>query len=247
MSVLRPDKPRNLAVVRLGRSDYRACWDLQHAAVRLRRECRIPDLLLLTEHNPVFTLGTGADEHHVLAGREELHARGIDVVRTNRGGDVTYHGPGQLVGYPILDLHAYGCDLHRYLRDLERVLIETLADFGLSAGRCPGYTGVWIGDEKIAAIGIRTSGWITMHGVALNVTTDLGPFERIIPCGILEKGVTSAERALGRPVSMALAARRFTAAFARVFDAEVREATLNELNLPPVQENVAPVPAELDS
>ncbi|HYW07657.1 MAG TPA: lipoyl(octanoyl) transferase LipB, partial [Longimicrobium sp.] len=163
-----------------------------------------PDTLLLLEHPHVITRGSGSHDENVLVSAEERAERGIELFESGRGGDVTYHGPGQLVGYPILDLKPDRCDLHRYLRDLEETLIGVLADFRLSAGRKDGLTGVWVDDRKLAAIGVRvSSGWITSHGFALNVSTDLAFFGTIVPCGIRDHGVGSIAGELGRAVGMA--------------------------------------------
>jgi lipoate-protein ligase B len=217
--------------VRLGRTDYSAAWDLQRRLFAERAEGATGDWLLLTEHDHVYTLGTSGEMDHLLAGPDELRTRGAQVFTTDRGGDITYHGPGQLVGYPILDLHAYYLDLHRYLRDLEEVIIRTLATYGVTAGREPEFTGVWVGGSKIAALGVKASRWITMHGFALNVRTDLSYFDRIIPCGIFHKGVTSMEQILGTPVDPDEVASRVCAAFAEVFGAEVRTVQAGELPL----------------
>src|SRR5205823_9638313 len=162
------------------------------------------DLLLLVEHPHVLTLGVRGDggRSHILASDETLAARRIEVFEAGRGGDITYHGPGQVVGYPILDLKPDRCDVHRYVRDLEEVLIRTVAAFGIDAGRVAGLTGIWVGSEKLAAIGVRISRWVTSHGFALNVNTDLDRFSLIVPCGIADKGVTSMERLLGRKLPM---------------------------------------------
>ena len=194
----------------LGTVDYRLAWRKQHelAAARAAGDCG--DTLLLLEHPPTITLGRGADRSHVLLSDAQLEAQGIDLVETDRGGDVTYHGRGQLVGYPVFHLGrpVWDRDLHRYLRGLEEALITALADVGIAAGRFPGFTGVWVGLEspaprKIAAIGIKASRWITTHGFALNVSTSLREFGAIVPCGITGYGVTSVARELGRPVSVA--------------------------------------------
>jgi lipoyl(octanoyl) transferase len=210
-----------IQAVHLGRTEYRSCWTVQQRLFELRSAGRIPDTLLLTEHDHVYTIGKTGNENHLLADASELASRGVAVVYSDRGGDITYHGPGQLVGYPILDLMSYYCDLHRYLRDLEEVVIRTLALDGVCARRLAGYTGVWVGKEKICAIGVKSSRWVTMHGFALNVSTDLSFFERIIPCGIFEHGVTSMDVVLGRPVSRDEIASRLVGEFGEVFEAEM--------------------------
>ena len=187
-------------VRRLGVVPYADALALQKQLVDERREGRIGDVLLLVEHPHVLTLGVRGDggRSHILAADETLTSRGVQVYETGRGGDITYHGPGQIVGYPILDLKPDRCDVHRYVRDLEEVLIRVASDYGLAADRVPGLTGVWIGGEKVAAIGVRIARWITSHGFALNVTTDLDYFNLIVPCGIADRGVTSLSRLLGR-------------------------------------------------
>ncbi|MBI4539726.1 MAG: lipoyl(octanoyl) transferase LipB [Gemmatimonadetes bacterium] len=209
---------RELQVRYLGVVSYGHGLELQDELVRRRRAGEIPDQLLLLEHPHVITLGTSARPEHVLTDHRERQRLGIELFETGRGGDVTYHGPGQLVGYPILDLNPDRRELHRYLRDLEQVLVETLEIFGLRAEQRPGLTGVWVGNGKIAAIGVRVScGWITSHGFALNVNTDLRYFQAIVPCGIHDHPVTSMERQLGRPVALRTVADAATEAFARVF------------------------------
>ena len=210
-------------VRRLGTIGYQAGLDLQAQLVEDRKAGRIPDQLLLLEHPPVITLGvrTRSDRSNVLVSAEALAEQGVDLFETGRGGDVTYHGPGQLVGYPILDLKPDRCDVHRYVRDLEEVLIRAAADFGIVSTRIPGLTGIWVGDQKLAAIGVRISRWVTSHGFALNVSTDLSPFGLIVPCGIADKGVTSMERVLHRPVDMDEVASRVIGAFQAVFAAEL--------------------------
>ena len=208
-------------VRRLGRVDYQTALDLQKVLVEQRKRGEIPDQLLLLEHPDVITLGvkTRNDLSHVLETPESLAAKGVGLFEAGRGGDVTYHGPGQLVGYPIVDLKPDRCDVHRYVRDLEEVLIQAVARFGIGAGRLGGLTGIWVGQEKLAAIGVRISRWVTSHGFALNVSTDLSRFGLIVPCGITDKGVTSMERLLGRAVPMAeveaVVAERFQAEFGR--------------------------------
>jgi lipoyl(octanoyl) transferase len=212
-----------LAVRRLGLVPYSAAVDLQKDLVDQRRAGRIPDTLLLLEHPHVVTLGVKlADARsHIVATPEMLAARAVDVVETGRGGDVTYHGPGQLVAYPIVDLKPDRQDVHRYVRDLEDVMIRLCAAFGVAAGRIGGLSGTWVGDRKIGAIGVRISRWITSHGLAFNVSSDLSFFDLIVPCGIADRGVTSLSRELGRPVSVDEAAEALVPAFAAVFDRTV--------------------------
>lgn len=213
---------RRLEVVRLGRVPYGEALAIQEELVARRRAGEIPDRLLLLEHPHVITLGTSARAEHVLLGEAERRLLGIELYETGRGGDVTYHGPGQLVGYPILCLKPDRCDLHRYVRDLEEVLIRALEDLDVEAGRREGLTGVWVGDAKIAAIGVRvSSGWITWHGFAFNIATDLRLFDSIVPCGIREHGVTSLDRVLEREVSIDEVVGPVSARFAEVFGRKV--------------------------
>jgi lipoyl(octanoyl) transferase len=199
---------------------YGDALSLQRALVEDRRAGRTGDVLLLVEHPHVLTLGVRGDggRSHILVGDEALAARGIDVFETGRGGDVTYHGPGQIVGYPILDLKPDRQDVHRYVRDLEEVLIRTAADYGVPAGRVEGLTGVWAGSEKLAAIGVRIARWVTSHGFAFNVTTDLEYFNLIVPCGIAGRGVTSLDRLLGRAVDRREVEDRIVSRFCDVFE-----------------------------
>ena len=208
---------RTLAVRRLGRIRYADGLKLQAELVADRQAGRIPDTLLLLEHDPVFTLGQNAKREHILADPDALRAKGFDVEETGRGGDVTYHGPGQLVAYGILDLNPDRRDVHQYLRDLEEAIIRTCADYGLDAGRAEKMTGVWIGGRKAAAIGVRIARWVTSHGLALNVSTDLAAFRHIIPCGLHGRDVTSLERELARPVEMSEVMDRLAAHMAEVF------------------------------
>ena len=214
---------RALSVQRLGRVEYGAGLEMQKTLVEHRRAGLIGDTLLLLEHEPVITLGvkTRRGPTHIVASAELLASKGVTVYETGRGGDVTYHGPGQLVAYPIFDLRPDRCDVHRYVRDLEGVLIRIAASFGIEARRVPGLTGVWTGaagrEEKLAAIGVRISRWITSHGFALNVATDLSHFDLIVPCGIADRGVTSVERLLGRPVPMRDVEEAAIEAFESVF------------------------------
>jgi lipoyl(octanoyl) transferase len=211
-----PQQP--LAVRRLGRVPYGEGLDLQADLVRRRQAGEIPDTLLLLEHDPVFTLGRNAKRQNVLLPVDLLRQRGFEVFDSGRGGDVTYHGPGQLVGYPILDLAPDRCDVHRYVRDLEEVMIRSCGDFGVTAGRISGLTGIWVDGAKLGAIGVRISRWVTSHGFALNVVTDLTPFGLIVPCGIADRPVTSMARILGRTVDLTAVRERLAYHLAEVFD-----------------------------
>jgi lipoyl(octanoyl) transferase len=182
----------------LGRVDYAAALDLQQALAEARRRGDAPDTVLLLEHDPVYTIGRTRDRSSL----RDAEARGLPVVETNRGGQATFHGPGQLVGYPILDLAGYGKDLHHYLRSLEDALVAACGAVGIAAGRREGLTGVWVGDRKIASIGVGVSRWISMHGFAINVAADLGGFGAITPCGIAGVEMTSVERETGRPMGV---------------------------------------------
>jgi len=202
-------EPRALSFRRLGLVPYAEALALQEQLVNERRAGSLGDTVLLLEHPPVITRGVRNRQSaaNLVASADELDRQGVELFETGRGGDITYHGPGQLVGYPILDLRPDRCDVHRYVRDLEEVLIRAIASFGVRGIRVPGLTGVWVGPEgaesKIAAIGIRISRWITSHGFALNVSTDLRHFDFIVPCGIVDRGVTSLEHVLDRPIAMA--------------------------------------------
>ena len=223
----------------LGNVTYREAWDLQEAIFtevvdrktanrKLPEGERVPtqDTLLFVEHPHVYTLGKSGDLGNLLADDDRLKAINAEFFKTNRGGDITYHGPGQLVGYPILDLDEYFTDIHRYLRTLEEVIIATLADYGLSGDRSPGETGVWLDvgtpfARKICAMGVRASRWVTMHGWAFNLNTDLRYFEYIIPCGIKDKAVTSLQRELGRAVDEVEVKERVAGHFARLFEVDL--------------------------
>jgi lipoate-protein ligase B len=214
----------------LGQTNYSDAWDLQRRVWQARVEQRIPDVVLFTEHTHTFTLGKSSDPNHLLATEGELRANDIEVFNIDRGGDITYHGPGQLVGYPILDLHHYGLDVHHYLRSLEELLIRTVAEFGVQAKRDEGFTGVWVGEEKIAALGIKVSRWVTMHGFALNVNTDLSYFDRIIPCGIFHKGVSSLQQLVGHELPLADVIDALIKQFQTVFDVCIECRTPVQLN-----------------
>jgi len=220
-----------LLVLELGRVPYTQAWELQHSLVKARQERRVDDILLLLEHQAVITLGRSADARHILASPEALHGLGIQVQRIERGGDVTYHGPGQLVGYPILHLASRHLGVSDYMHALEQVLIHTLADFGLPAHRQDGVIGVWIGEAKIASLGARVEDGVTYHGFALNVNTNLEHFGLIVPCGLAGISVTSVERELGRPVEMSLARRLVLQRFSQVFGVDLTVTTPRKLNL----------------
>ena len=216
---------RAVEVRRLGTLPYGAAVELQRALVEERRAGRVPDLLLLLEHPHVITLGVKlqAARSHLLATPEMLEARQVEVYEAGRGGDITYHGPGQVVGYPILDLRPDRCDVHRYVRDLEEVMIRAAADFGLEGGRIAGLSGAWVGADKLGAVGVRISRWITSHGFAFNVMTDLDFFKLIVPCGIDTGGVTSLSQATGRHVSLGEAETSLVRHFGDVFERHIVE------------------------
>jgi lipoyl(octanoyl) transferase len=225
----------------LGVMPYTEAWDYQetllkqnvdiktryHSAQQKQRKNSTTNYLLFVEHPPVYTLGKTGHEENVLLGEKELQEKGILFVKTNRGGDITFHGPQQIVGYPILDLEKFGTDIGKYLRNLEEIIIRTLAEYGIVGERSNGETGVWLDsgnvgrERKIAAFGVRCSRWITMHGFAFNINTDLQYFEGIIPCGIKNKQVTSLARELGRNIDLAEVKKKLKTHFEEVFDAEL--------------------------
>ncbi|MPY89222.1 MAG: lipoyl(octanoyl) transferase LipB [Luteitalea sp.] len=209
-----------LHVQRLGVMAYAEGLALQQRLAGDRRLALVPDTLLLLQHPHVITLGVKARQsrEHIVASDEDLAALGVSIHDAGRGGDVTYHGPGQLVGYPVIDLKPDRQDVHRYVRDVEEVLIRTAADFGVRADRVPGLTGVWVDQQKLAAIGVRISRWVTSHGFAFNVSTDLDYFDLIVPCGIADRGATSLEQLLGQPVAMAEVEEACIHHFCDVFD-----------------------------
>ncbi len=193
---------RELSYCDLGLIDYKIAWDLQKETIENRFVKKLNDVLFLLEHPHTYTLGKIADKKNLISSEDYLIKNKISVYDIDRGGDITYHGPGQIVGYPIIDLNEWKRDTHKYLRALEEVIIRTCAYYGLKCGREPKYTGVWIEDRKIAAIGIKVSRWITMHGFAFNVNTDLSLFSGIIPCGINDKEVTSLSKEVGRKIEL---------------------------------------------
>jgi len=218
-----------LLFLNLKREPYERAWKLQHRLVKARQDERVEDILILLEHEPVITLGRMANERHVLASAERLRAAGVSVIRVERGGDVTYHGPGQLVGYPILSLQAHALGVSDYMHALEEVLIRTLAGFELPAARRKGLIGVWVGERKIAALGARVEQGVTYHGFALNVATNLQHFALIVPCGLSGVQVTSMQQELRLPVDMALVRKQVVSNFGRVFAVPMEETSLPHL------------------
>ena len=204
---------RKIDILNLGFKPYKEVWDLQKELVEKRRNGQINDTLILVEHEPVYTLGKNADENHIL----QHSPQDVKTYHIERGGDVTFHGPGQLVGYPILDLHNYNKSISWYMRSLEQLIIDTLAEYGITAERKVGLTGVWVGDEKIAALGVRVTRWVTMHGFALNVTPDLIYYSSIIPCGIFEYGVTSMAKLVTNEITVNSVKRVLTKMFMNQF------------------------------
>ena len=204
---------RKIDILNLGIKPYKEVWDLQKELVEKRQNGQINDTLILVEHEPVYTLGKNADENHIL----QHSPQDVKTYHIERGGDVTFHGPGQLVGYPILDLHNYNKSISWYMRSLEQLIIDTLAEYGITAERKVGLTGVWVGDEKIAALGVRVTRWVTMHGFALNVTPDLIYYSSIIPCGIFEYGVTSMAKLVTNEITVNSVKRVLTKMFMNQF------------------------------
>lgn len=221
---------RELWVVRQGVTPYAEILELQRriAAARISGEIS-QDVLLLLEHEPVVTLGRSTKEKNLITSKEYLAARGVDLFEVERGGDVTFHGPGQLVGYPIIDLKRHKQDLHWYLRQLEQAIISTLGEFGVNAERSNGFTGVWTAGRKIASIGVHARDWVTWHGIALNASTDLSYFDFIVPCGIDGVVMTSIEKETGKPVTVERVATVFARELASLFDLTPVETTPSEL------------------
>lgn len=209
-----------LQVQDLGNSSYKRTWELQKELQLQRIENNIDDTLLLVEHEPVYTFGKNADENHLL----QNYPENVKLFYTERGGDITFHGPGQIVGYPIMDLHNYKMSISWYMRSLEEVIIRSLDKFGISADRKDSLTGVWVEDEKIAALGVRISRWVTMHGFALNVNTDLAYYDSIIPCGIFDYGITSMKHILGENQNISKIKSTLSAIFLDVFQLKKMEA-----------------------
>ena len=217
-------------ILDIDRIGYNEAFDLQKKLVDARSRDEIKDTFILLQHNPVFTANRESTFKNILAPDDVLAEQGIEVCKTDRGGDVTYHGPGQITGYIILDLKQHGKDLHAYIRNVEQLLIDTLAEYGIESGRDPKHPGVWVGREKIAAIGIAVkSGWITMHGFALNVHPNMQHYKMIIACGIVDKGVTCMNAVLGREVAITDVKQRLIKQYATTFSAYPKKITLEEL------------------
>lgn len=217
---------RTLTYCDLGFIEYKKAWDLQKNIFNLRNEGSVTDILFLLEHPNTYTLGKTADKQHLISNEDYLEKNKFSVFEIDRGGDITYHGPGQIVGYPIINLTDWKQDTHKYLRALEEVIINTCNELGITAERNQKYTGVWVNDKKIAAIGIKVSRWITMHGFAFNINTDLSFFGGIIPCGITDKEVTSLKNELGKEQDISLVKSLLVKNFKSVFDYD----DVNEIN-----------------
>lgn len=213
----------------LGITDYNSTWQLQKTVNNYKQRNKCVDLIITNQHNHVYTLGKTGDKNHLLLDNENLRKNNISYFEIDRGGDITYHGPGQLVCYPIFDLNNYYLDSHRYLRDLEEVIVRTLKEFGIVSSKDEDYTGVWVGEEKICAIGIKISRWITMHGLAFNINNELGYFDRIIPCGIFHKGVTSLKKILQQEVDYKQAGIVFLEKFSEVFNVKIEQINYDKL------------------
>jgi lipoyl(octanoyl) transferase len=215
--------------VDFGLTDFASLWQTQKEINLFKQKNKAADLLIFTEHKNVYTLGRGGDRNHLLIGKEEMEKERIEYFEIDRGGDLTYHGPGQLVCYPIFDLNNYYLDMHRYLRDLEEVIIRTLKFYGIDGARDEEFTGVWVNDEKICSIGVKVSRWITMHGLAFNVNNELGYFEKIIPCGIFHKRMTSMKSLLGKELNLREVSERVSKCFEEVFGITVSGITKDEV------------------
>lgn len=228
-------KTKTIELYDLRAASYQSTWDLQHevqtSIIEEKRAeqkgefegVRKNDALLFVEHPHVYTLGKSGAEENMLRSMAELLKLDAEFVKIDRGGDITYHGPGQIVGYPIMDLDRHFTDIHKYLRFLEEVIIRVCGDYGFEAGRIDGLTGVWIGEEKIAAMGIRCSRWVTMHGFALNVNTDLSYFQHIVPCGIQDKAVTSLQKLMGKEMDIEEVKKRIVFHFQDVFELRLED------------------------
>ena len=227
--------PKDVVFYDAGQKSYQQIWDLQHHLQKQKIDCKLAkrdgktptgisrDILLFVEHPHVYTLGKSGDKAHLLRSKNELEVIDAEFIETDRGGDITYHGPGQIVGYPIFDLDNYFTDIHKYMRYLEEIIIRTCNDFGVSAGRIDGLTGVWVDGAKVCAMGVRCSRWVTMHGFALNISPDLSYFSHIIPCGISDKQVTSLNEITGKEISQGSVKKRLKHHFKKQFDITITE------------------------
>ena len=219
-------KSKGCRVFNLGTVDFAEASQLQSELIELRIAGKIPDVILFLQHPAVITIGAFGGEQNIIVAHNILESKGISVAHTDRGGDITYHGPGQLVGYPILDLKIRGRDVHQYVHNLEEVVIRTLDDYSIEAQRDPDYPGVWVGQEKICALGIRVVHWVTKHGFALNISNDLTPFSYINPCGITDRGTTSMQKVLGQKPKIGEVTNSIIRHFSAVFGMKVYEATV---------------------
>jgi len=215
--------------VNMGLTHFKDAWDIQKVLHNHKQKSSTPDIILSTEHHPVYTLGKSGERNHLLLNESGLKKNNIEYYEIDRGGDITYHGPGQLVVYPIFNLVNFYKDIHRFLRDLEESVILTLAHFGIEGYKDEEFTGVWVGEEKICAIGIKVSKWITMHGLALNVNNDLSYYNSIIPCGIFHKGITSIKKILKREVSVDEVNLILTENMKIVFGFETKETAIEDI------------------
>ena len=213
---------KTIQIINTGLSDYRKIWDLQKKLFGQVVRSRSQNYLIITEHNPVITIGKSGNLNHIITDLAYLESNGIDVIEIDRGGDITFHGPGQLVGYPILDLLQFRQDVHWYLRNIEEVIIGTLKDLLIHGIRIPGLTGVWVGEKKICAIGIKVTRWVTMHGFALNITTNLDYFKHIIPCGIMDMGVTSVLEEIGNNIDIKDVITSLNSHFEKIFGIKIK-------------------------
>lgn len=234
------ESEKELIVLEIGRQPYRPVWEFQKTLHALRLQKKIPDVLILLEHDPVYTIGKNGTDLHIIAPPDVLKEKGIDVVAVDRGGDVTYHGPGQVVGYPIFDLRQHRRSISWFMRTLEEVFLRTLAEWQIAAGRVEDFTGVWVGDEKIVALGVRIAKWITMHGFAFNVNTELDYFGGIIPCGIFHRGVTSLKSLLRREIPLPEVHDKVIANFVELFGFAKMSRRLREANLEKALIQLAP-------
>lgn len=217
-------------VLDIGRMGYEEAFELQKKCVAARGRDEIPDTFIMLEHNPVFTVNREVTQKNIIASPEVLAEQGIEVCKTDRGGDVTYHGPGQITGYSIMDLKKQGRDLHQYIRNVEQVLIDTIADYGIESGRDSINPGVWVGMEKVAAIGIAVkSGWITMHGFGFNIHPDMSHYTMIIACGIRDRGVTTLQKLAARDIDIADVKEKLSVHYGTIFKREMRRITLEDL------------------